>query len=193
MKLYLIVITALMMTLVLPRTLLAQGTDLGILAADSVKPLNTGDIDAAMAAFTDDAVVKLMIPGAPETYTGAAEIRSWMEGLAALHWKGQVEILKVEGNLVTSRIKTWMDPTRAAGIAPLEGMEEYTFREDKIVAYTWTPTEETLAKLAKLTAPESLPQSGGVMWPAYAALMSLGGVTLLTGLSLWLRHHHLLK
>lgn len=188
MKLYLIVITVLVVILALPGTLLAQGADLGDLAANSVKPLNMGDIDTAMAAFTDDAVVKLMLPGAPETYTGAAEIRSWMEGLAALHWEGQVEILNVEGNLVTSRIKTWMDPTRAAGIAPLEGMEEYTFRADKIVAYTWTPTAETLAKLAKLTAPESLPQSGGIIWSAYAVLMLLGALTLLTGLSLRPRH-----
>ncbi len=188
MKTCLIILIVLMVTLALPGGMLAQESDLAAVAAESVKPLNAGDIDAAMSIFAEDAVVSLFIPGAPETYTGAAQICAWMENLAALHWEGQVEIIKAEGDKVTSRIKTWMDPTRAAGIAPLEGLEEYTFRNGKIVAYSWTPIEETIAKLKKLMAPKSLPQSGGISWPAYPIMMMLllGGLTLLSGLSLLL-------
>lgn len=182
MKKFLMVIVVIV--LALPVGLYAQESDLAASVRDSIKATNAGDIDAAMNYFADEAVVKLAIPGAPETYTGAAQIRSWLEGLARLRWEGQVEILNVEGNMVTSRIKTWMDPTRAAGIAPLEGMEQYTFRDGKIVDYTWTPTEETVAKLQALMAPESMPQTGGVVWSPSLILIALGVLVSLGGLAL---------
>ena len=49
--------------------------------------LNAGDVDAAMALLTADAVVKLvpaLPPGSPDTYTGAEEIRAWYEELVAM-------------------------------------------------------------------------------------------------------------
>lgn len=165
----------------------AQGTDLAAVATTSVDTISAGDVAASLATFADDAVVNILIPGAPETYTGVEEIRPWLEGLVAQNWEGQVEILKVEGDTVTSRLTSYMDPTRALGIAPLTGMEEYVVQDGKITSYTWTPTEETVAKLQAAMA--ALPETGGVVFPTYALIMALGGLGILSGLGLALLRH----
>jgi hypothetical protein len=124
-----------------------QETDPAAVAIASVDTISAGDVDASLATFADDAVVNILLPGAPETYTGKEEIRAWLESLAAGHWEGGVKILQVEGNTVTTRLKSSMDPTRALGVAPLVGTDVYIVQEGKITSYTWTPTEETTAKL----------------------------------------------
>jgi hypothetical protein len=124
-----------------------QETDPAAVAIASVDTISAGDVDASLVTFADDAVVNILLPGAPETYTGKEEIRAWLESLAAGHWEGGVKILQVEGNTVTTRLKSSMDPTRALGVAPLVGTDVYIVQEGKITSYTWTPTEETTAKL----------------------------------------------
>jgi hypothetical protein len=124
-----------------------QETDPAAVAIASVDTISAGDVDASLATFADDAVVNILLPGAPETHTGKEEIRAWLESLAAGHWEGGVEILQVEGDTVTTRLTSSMDPTRALGVAPLVGTDVYIVQEGKITSYTWTPTEETAAKL----------------------------------------------
>ena len=125
----------------------AQETDPAAVAIASVDTISAGDVDASLATFADDAVVNILLPGAPETYTGKEEIRPWLESLAAQHWEGEVEILEVEGDTVTTRLTSSQNPTRALGVAPLVGTDVYIVQEGKITAYTWTPTQETAAKL----------------------------------------------
>jgi hypothetical protein len=136
-----------------------QETDPAAVAIASVNTISAGDVDASLATFADDAVVNILLPGAPETYTGKEEIRAWLESLAAGHWEGGVEILQVEGDTVTTRLTSSMDPTRALGVAPLVGTDVYIVQEGKITSYTWTPTEETAAKLQ--AAMGSPPETGG--------------------------------
>jgi len=123
--------------------------------------LNAGDVDAAMVFFTADAVLKFvpaLPPGSPDTITGAQEIRAWLEELVAAHFQIDVEVLKVEGDTVTTRTKTWMDPTREMGIAPLVATEVYTFQAGKIKGFTWTVSDESLAKIqAAMAAPTATP------------------------------------
>jgi ketosteroid isomerase-like protein len=122
--------------------------------------LNAGDVDAAMAFFTDDAVVKLvpaLPPGSPDTYTGAEEIRAWFEELAAMNFEIHIEVLQVEGDTVTTRTSTWVDSTREMGVAPLVATEVYTVLDGKIKGFTWTISDESLAKIqAALPPPPSL-------------------------------------
>jgi hypothetical protein len=118
--------------------------------------LNAGDVDAAMAFFTDDAVVKLvpaLPPGSPDTYNGAEEIRAWFEELVAMNFEIDVEVLEVEGDTVTTRTSTWMDPTREMGVAPLVATEVYTVRDGKIRGFTWTISDDSLAKVQAAMAP----------------------------------------
>jgi len=135
-----------------------QETDPAAVVIASVDTISAGDVDASLATFADDAVVSILLPGAPETYTGKKEIRAWLESLAAGHWEGAVEILHVEGNTVATRLTSSMDPTRALGVAPLVGTDVYIVHEGKIASYTWTPTQETAAKLQ--AAMGSPPETG---------------------------------
>jgi hypothetical protein len=66
-------------------------------------------------------------------------------------------------------------------------MEEYVVQDGKITSYTWTPTEETVAKLQAAMA--ALPETGGVVFPTYALIMALGGLGILSGLGLALLRH----
>lgn len=116
---------------------------------DSLKPFNAGDLDGSLAYWTDDAVVKLIgaPPGQPDTMRGKAELRAWVESLFAAHFEIQEELIKEEGDTLTVKALTWMDPTRQLGVAPLEGMEVYVVRNGKIASLTWTISPESQAKL----------------------------------------------
>jgi hypothetical protein len=90
--------------------------------------LNGGDVDAAMAFFTDDAVVKLvpaLPPGSPDTFTSAEEIRAWFEELVAMNFEIHV----------------------------------YIVQDGKIRGFTWTISDESLAKIQAAMAPPPLEQA----------------------------------
>jgi ketosteroid isomerase-like protein len=129
--------------------------------AEMAAALNRGDVDAAVAFFTEDAVVKLvpaLPPGSPDTYSGAEEIRGWFEELVAGNFEIDVEVLDVEGDTVTTRTSTWMDATREMGVAPLVGTETYTIRDGKIRGFTWAISDESMAKVqAALATPTPSP------------------------------------
>jgi hypothetical protein len=118
--------------------------------------LNAGDVDATMALFADDAVVKLvpaLPPGSPDTYSGAEEIRGWFEELVAGNFEIDVDVVDVDGDTVTTRTSTWMDATRQLGIAPLVATETYTIRDGKIGGFTWAISEESLAEVEAALRP----------------------------------------
>lgn len=102
-----------------------QETDPAAVVIASVDTISAADVDASLATFADDAVVNILLPGAPETYTGQEEIHAWLESLAAQHWEGGVEILQVGGDTVATRLADSMDATRALGVAPLVGTDVY--------------------------------------------------------------------
>lgn len=134
----------------------AQPNPEEVLAAQA-EALNAGDIDAVMALYTDDVVVKIdppVPPGSPDTYTGKEEVRAWLEELAAMNFEMDIQVLDVDGETVTARLRTWVDPTRELGVAPLEFTEVCTIREGKIAGWTDSITDESMAKLmAAITPP----------------------------------------
>ncbi len=124
--------------------------------ANMVDALNASDVDATMACFADDAVVKLvpaLPPGSPDTYSGAQEIRSWFEELVAGNFQIEVDVVDVEGDTVTTKTSTWMDATREMGVAPLIATETYTIRDGTIMGFTWAISEASLAKIQAAMAP----------------------------------------
>ena len=185
MKKLLMIMVALVIILALPLMLNAQEADPAKVVTDHVEVFKTGDLDAALTYFADDAVYRLEFMD--ETYTGKDEIRAWWDDLAAQNFDIEIEVVKVEEDTVTTNTKTWVDFTRELGIAPLEATEVYIVQDGKIVSGTWTPTEESIAKLQAAMAPEALPESGGATFPTYVAVLTLATLAILGGLGLALR------
>jgi ketosteroid isomerase-like protein len=118
--------------------------------------LSAGDLDATMALFTDDAIVKILPIEAspPGIFIGAEQVRFFMENLVAVNFKIQIEILQVLGDIAITRSKTWMDLTIELGIAPLEFIEIYPIQDGKIKGFISILTDESLAKLQAALAPK---------------------------------------
>jgi hypothetical protein len=180
MKIRIMFLLMLAVTLILPATLYAQETDQASVVAALEEALNAGDVDAAMVLFTDDAVVNLAF--FDETYTGAEEIRAWFEELVADNFEIRLEVLQVDGDTVTTKTTTWIDFTREMGIAPLVATEVYTFQDGRITGFTWTPTDESVGKIQAVLA--TLPETGGVAFPSYLLVTTLGGLAIVGGLAL---------
>jgi hypothetical protein len=68
------------------------------------------------------------------------------------------------------------------GVGSLEFEWVATIRDGKIQGYSVTMTPESLAKMEVAMA--ALPETGGVALPSYALAIALGGLTLVSGLSL---------
>jgi LPXTG-motif cell wall-anchored protein len=188
MKKFLITIMVFAVIFTLPLALYAQETDPAKVVTDHVAAFKTGDLDAALAYYADDAVYHLDFMD--ETYTGKDEIRAWWDDLATQNFDLEVEVLEVEGNAVTTHTKTWVDFTRELGIAPLEATEVYIVEDGKIKSGTWTPTEETIAKLQAAMTPETLPESGSTAFPTSTLVLTLGGLAILGGVGVALRRRH---
>ena len=118
--------------------------------------LNAGDVEATMALFTDDAIIKILYGDArpPSSHIGREQVRAFMEKIVAGNFKIQVEILQILGDIVITRSKTWMDKTIQIGIAPLEYIEIYPIQDGKIKGFVDILTDESVAKLKAALAPK---------------------------------------
>lgn len=118
--------------------------------------LNAGDVEATMALFTDDAIIKALFGDAlpPESCIGREQVRLFMEDLVANNFKIQIEILQVLGDIAVTRTKTWHDFTIQLGIAPLDYIEIYPIQDGKIKGFVDIATDETVAKLKAALAPK---------------------------------------
>ncbi|MFQ5594963.1 MAG: nuclear transport factor 2 family protein [Anaerolineae bacterium] len=180
MKTRLITMLVLVVLLAIPVALYAQDTDPAAVAKALANALNAGDVEAALALFADDAVVDTGSPASP--YTGKEAIRAWLEGMVATNFQIEIEILQVEGDIVTERDRFSDDDLRNLGIAPLEGISKITVQDGKVTSLIFAFTDESLAKLQAAMAPESMPQTGGAGFPGYVWFTALAGLAILTGL-----------
>ncbi len=116
---------------------------------NSINEFNAGNLEKSAEYYADDALVKLngVPPGEKDTFKGKAEVLAWFKDLATQHFEIKVEILKVEGDTITTKTQTWMDATRALGVAPMVGTEVYVVKDGKIKSETYTVTPESAAKL----------------------------------------------
>jgi hypothetical protein len=122
--------------------------------------LNAGDLEGSLGYFADDSVTYFvgMPPTGIEIYRGKEGIRPVWEECIGSHFKMEVEIVSVIGDVVNAKSKTWHDFTRQLGVAPNEFVETYVVKDGKIALYSSVLTEESLAKfkpaLAEVMPPE---------------------------------------
>ncbi len=115
---------------------------------DAAERLNAGDLEGSLAFWTDDAMFQVVgLPTGLETYTGKEQIRSVLKDNVDNHFKELVEVLKTEGDTVTTRTTSWHDFTRQLGVAPVVATEVYIVKNSKIASLTWTINSESLTKL----------------------------------------------
>jgi limonene-1,2-epoxide hydrolase len=182
MKTRMILLLVLVVLLALPMALYAQETDLEAMITASNEAMNAGDVETVLSHYADDAVFDV-VPFA--TYTGKEELRAYFEEAAALNATVEYEILQVEGDTITLKSLYTDDDLRALGLT-LEGIEEVTYQDGKIVAQSWTATDETMAALQAAMA--TLPETGGEALPIYALVMALGGLAVAGGLGMRFLH-----
>lgn len=115
---------------------------------DMVERLNAGDVDGSLAYFSDDALSYFigMPPTGIEFYRGGEALRPTWEYCVSDHFEWQLEITRVENDLVFAKAKTWLDFTKQLGVAPNEFDEVYQVQDGKIMTYGSTMTKEALAR-----------------------------------------------
>ncbi|MDO9302203.1 MAG: nuclear transport factor 2 family protein, partial [Anaerolineales bacterium] len=126
----------------------AEDSPLAKTVLEMAERLNAGDLEGSLNYFADDSVTYFvgMPPTGIEIYRGKEGIRPIWEECIGSHFKMEVEIVSVVGDVVNARSKTWHDFTRQLGVAPNEFIETYVIKDGKIAVYSSTLTEESLAK-----------------------------------------------
>jgi hypothetical protein len=194
MKTRIVALMALVAMLMLPPVLYAQETDPVSIVNAWHDALNEYDIDAALSYFADGAVITIVPPiaGGSGVYSGKEEIRSLYEGFVAASFSCALSNCQVEGETVTC-IDTYTDDgLKSMGVDFIEGEWVATVREGKIQSYTYTISEESLAKFPP--APESTAETGGSALLGYALVVTLGSLAVAGGLGLqWLRRRSSLR
>ena len=111
--------------------------------------LSAGDLEGTLAYWADDATFYIygLPPNGGELVAGKEALRAEFTGEIEAHQKLESEIRTVQGNVITTREKTWHDFTRQLGVAPLEATGVYQIVDGKIANYAWTLTEESATRL----------------------------------------------
>ncbi len=147
----------------------APAVDLVALVKQFFDDQNRGDVAAALAFFTDDAVVE----GGPcqPPCVGKAAIQKHLEEDQAEHTQHVLadSTFQVSGNIVTGRIEHRNDLSRAAGIDRFFAIATYEFTGDKISHTTirldtsdpQTATFAAFQRARQLAKTGSGPASGG--------------------------------
>jgi ketosteroid isomerase-like protein len=121
--------------------------------------LSDGDLEGTLALFHDDAKLYLLglSPDGFEMLRGKEQIGAMMEENIASHFRMEVEVLSVVGDVVTARTTTWHDFSQKLGPAPVEATGVYVIKEGKIVTEARYASEESLARLRTARA-EAVPE-----------------------------------
>jgi hypothetical protein len=194
MKTRFVALMAAVAMLALPSTLCAQETDPMSVVNAWHDAMNGYDIDAALSYLADGAVITIVPPldEGSGVYSGKEEIRLLYEGFLAANFSCALSNCQVEGETVTC-IDTYTDDgLKSMGVDFIEGEWVATVREGKIQSYTYTISEESLAKFPP--APESLAETGSGTLPRNASVTMLGLLAVAGGLGLrWLRRRSFLR
>jgi hypothetical protein len=131
-----------------------QATAIALLAVQFESALNRGDVDAAMAMFEERAEVK--IP--PDVYVGEAQIRGWLEYLAANQFSAEPGFRRVTGDRITWSLAVRSDHLNRLGLPSLDGAATLVEHEGKIASYTFVLSRESAARhrAAQLAASQVL-------------------------------------
>jgi hypothetical protein len=116
--------------------------------------LNRGDVEAAIAMFQDQAEVK--IP--PDVYVGEAQIRSWLEYLAANRFAAEPGFRRAAGERVTWPLAIRSDYLSHLGLPSLDGNATLITHDGKIANYTFVLSRDSASRhrAAQLAASQVL-------------------------------------
>jgi hypothetical protein len=132
----------------------AAATATTLLAVQFEAALNRGDVEGALAMFVDGAEVK--IP--PDVYVGEAQIRGWLEYLAANNFSAEPGFRRSSADRVTWPLAVRSDYLDRLGLPSLDGTATLVAREGRIASYTFVLTRESAARhrAAQLAASQVL-------------------------------------
>jgi hypothetical protein len=104
--------------------------------------LNLGDVDAALAMFEDQAEVK--IP--PDVYVGEAQIRGWLDYLAANQFAAEPGFRRVTGDKGTWSLAVRSDYLSRLGLPSLDGAATLVVHNGRIASYTFVLSRDSAAR-----------------------------------------------
>ena len=104
--------------------------------------LNLGDVEATIAMFEDQAEVK--IP--PDVYVGEAQIRGWLDYLAANQFAAEPGFRRVAGDQVTWSLAVRSDYLSRLGLPSLDGAATLVVHNGRIASYTFVLSRDSAAR-----------------------------------------------
>jgi SnoaL-like domain len=174
----------------------ARAGDPAAAARAYIAALNAGNVEAALGLFADDATYTI---SPPSVVTGQAVIvgrdglRPFLTTLVAEHVSiREGGTARVAGERATGVLTVSNDAQRRLGLAALEAEYELVLQGDKIKAFTFTYTPDSVARVHAATAaaphppaqvPRALPRTGEPI-SLVGALVPAGVTALLTGFAL---------
>ena len=110
--------------------------------------VNAGRLEQALALLSTDAVAEF--PGQPEPnrFSGAGQIRSWLQSDISEGIRVEASGRVAQGERVTWTGLMSLAAWREQGIAPVEGHAEAIVRNGRIVSFSYAVSPESLARLA---------------------------------------------
>ena len=121
---------------------------------------NAGDVEAALALLTDDAVIQLIPPPMEDhdgIFSGKAAIQEWYENLASLHGAGEISNVQVDGDQVSALLNYTDDSLKDIGVDSIDNDWVVSIQDGKITGYIATMTEESTVLLMDAIAAMSPP------------------------------------
>jgi len=128
--------------------------EITLIAVQFEAALNRGDVEAAMAMFEEQAEVK--IP--PDVYVGEAQIRGWLEYLAANQFAAEPGFRRAAGNRITWPLAIRSNYLSRLGLPSLDGAATLAVRSGRIASYTFVLSRDSAARhrAAQLAASQVL-------------------------------------
>jgi hypothetical protein len=168
----------------------AQGTDPGSVVRAFDEALNAGNVEATLALFAPDAVVRTQ----NQTYTGTAQLRSLFMELVAQNINFDSGDHRVSGDTETHTATVSRDDWRRLGLAWLDATASVVVQGGKIRSFTVTYSPDSTARLQQAQAraqpspapaqmPTALPRTGEAPL-AVGRLVWIGAASLAAGLTL---------
>ncbi len=152
---------------------------------------NAGNLDAALAFFTDDATIQINAPNQLCPCAGQAAIRQELARRLALHRQFTVVNSQVSGSTVSDRIEMRGDDARQAGVDRFIAVRTYTFKDGKSVSLSGVfdmsdPQTATFARNVPAARGAALPRTGSDGGQVLLMLVA-GAATLLGAFGLGFR------
>jgi hypothetical protein len=183
-----------------PTDVSAQATDPGSVVDAFEAALNAGNVEATLALFAENAVVRTQ----DGTYTGPAQLRALFTELVGDNIELESSNRVVRGDTETHAATIARDDWRRLGIAWLDASATVVVRGGKITSFTVTYTPDSVTRLRAAQAragtptaragappaqlPSALPRTGEARSPVLplqlAGWAAVGAASLLAGLGL---------